>query len=795
MINETAKSTVLIDGKQAEDELKNLTAESKKYREEMKRCQMANDKAGFDKAKAQYDNNQKAVKGLRTELFSLEKVMNNLSGASMNQLKAAQKAITAELNKMTRGTKEYIEKSKQVQQVNGQIATVRKEMNGTAGAQSSMWGKLGATVSKFSGYAVAAFGIIKGGSTIIESAQAASDKWEKAISGVKFAWDYLLSSLASGDFKNFITNIRDAASAGREYADILDNLADRNRALSVREMEVKIQVEELKRAYKDQSKSATERAKAAEELIKIEKQLAKDKQINDKIAFEAEVLRLTKKTKLKENELLELVKFYDKNEEIIKQAQKYGTALENVSNTGFKKFWAVLNNPIAAFSTIKHLKLVENASNNFIKNATPEIIKYNSLLQKYNRSSDADLNKLVELWRNTNQASLDYYSETAKAASTLSGLQDDIRKESEEKIKKSVDEKIKLLEEEYNQYKLYTTKQFTNGRIDQEQYNDDIIANEMAFLMAKKTILLESGQEITDINLQLAQKEIEITKQKILEKEKADKEYFDSKLEQLQREEEEIYQKAVDEENFIKDKMESGKQLSEQYGTSLGDAFGALLSNQEDSEQMFAQSMLKIAFDALRGLVKIWVAEIFGKQVASKGVLGIPVATALSGILYGLLGAAESAIGNSMSKKSKSTSQRFAGKYDVIGADDGRHYSADYGGPMQTGIYSKPTLVAEQGPELIVDAKTLRNIQVNFPGVLPAIAAARVQQRAEGNVSRIPASSYSDPEIKALIKQNSTLMALLAKTLKNGISADISYTNLKDKLDKGNAAQDRGSRI
>jgi hypothetical protein len=150
-----------------------------------------------------------------------------------------------------------------------------------------------------------------------------------------------------------------------------------------------------------------------------------------------------------------------------------------------------------------------------------------------------------------------------------------------------------------------------------------------------------------------------------------------------------------------------------------------------------------------------------------------------------------------MSNSGGGAKQRFAGKYDVIGADDGRSYSAGYGGAMRTGIYGTPTLVAERGDELVVDHNTLSNIRVNFPYILPAIRAAMVPQHAAGNVSSmIPNMPQSaDPELKSMLQQNAMVMSALIDRLNKPFNADISYKRVVDKLAKGSAAESRGSKL
>lgn len=135
------------------------------------------------------------------------------------------------------------------------------------------------------------------------------------------------------------------------------------------------------------------------------------------------------------------------------------------------------------------------------------------------------------------------------------------------------------------------------------------------------------------------------------------------------------------------------------------------------------------------------------------------------------------------------------GKYDVIGQDDGRSYSADWGGKAQTGIYAKPTLIGEAGPELVVDADTTKILQMNYPWVLGTINHARVAQYATGNYQDSSKTmttqpiivNHSDPELMATIKA-------LNEHVQKGIIAYISYDHFIQEQDKINRIQKDCSR-
>ena len=121
------------------------------------------------------------------------------------------------------------------------------------------------------------------------------------------------------------------------------------------------------------------------------------------------------------------------------------------------------------------------------------------------------------------------------------------------------------------------------------------------------------------------------------------------------------------------------------------------------------------------------------------------------------------------------------GRYNVIGAQDGQNYNnVPYVGPAKTGLYGK-SLVGEKGTELIVDAPTLRNVQMNYPEIIPLIMASRVPQHYQGSYGAVGQSSvvnnnYSnqDPEMKAILLAVSSTMDKLEKRLDEPINANVS---------------------
>ena len=138
------------------------------------------------------------------------------------------------------------------------------------------------------------------------------------------------------------------------------------------------------------------------------------------------------------------------------------------------------------------------------------------------------------------------------------------------------------------------------------------------------------------------------------------------------------------------------------------------------------------------------------------------------------------------------------GKYPVMGADDGKMYDADYiGSDIKTGIYSKPTLglFSEKDPELVVDGNTTRKLIFNYPQVYKSIvniSRGGVPQYANGKYpssnssfsSDVSSINTSDPEMKALLRENINMMNILAS--KELTISWYGKGGMKEKIDKSN---------
>ena len=166
-------------------------------------------------------------------------------------------------------------------------------------------------------------------------------------------------------------------------------------------------------------------------------------------------------------------------------------------------------------------------------------------------------------------------------------------------------------------------------------------------------------------------------------------------------------------------------------------------------------------------------------------------------------GSSSSSSGSGRRVATGRTAQHAAGRYDVIGAEDGRTYrDVPYIGESPTGIVRRPALISENGAELIVNAEDLGRLRrhVNYPLVVQAIndsrrpspQAAPLPQHAAGNYAPMAGAS---PSSGGRTATSDAILARLADTLeslqRDGINASVALTELERKQQ----LRDRSRRI
>lgn len=258
------------------------------------------------------------------------------------------------------------------------------------------------------------------------------------------------------------------------------------------------------------------------------------------------------------------------------------------------------------------------------------------------------------------------------------------------------------------------------------------------------------------------------------QRKQVEKQLLDYKVKCIQKDQKANEQNSKNKLKTDKQEFEERLRIYQQYGEEFGNALGNIISGQENAMQGFADTMIDIMFDVIAQIINAELvnlgiigtaeaAKATAKEIGSKGFWGIASGAILAGLITAGIATAKSTLKGFIGKRRDSGSsstestpqaeykinQRAAGKYDVIGAEDGRSYhDIPYIGEAPTGIVKRTSLISENGSELIINSEDLSRLQkhINYPVVLQAINDARsgrVPQYAEGNYDSISHSTDS----------------------------------------------------
>jgi len=369
------------------------------------------------------DLNEKKAQLTRTEKLAAKEF--TVASGSMNELRAKTSALRNEANNLNLTTDAGKRKFKELnQQILANTNQIRNYDRGISGS-STLVGEYGRGImNAFSkiGIAVAgAWAIIKAGEKVINSAQGAGDKWKESVSGLKSGLDDMFKSLATGDFSGFLTGIKDAIEAGREYAEVLDDLGDRLRQYAINEVDTRGEILKKKKEMYDFDKTDDERRAIAMEVDTMEKKLSVDKVKNMEIAYNAEKTLIAGHARMKEDELEYYVKNYESLESLLALGEKYNDIIK-------KRQIALISGSGATAEYIESLEKQKNEMGEIGKEA-------GRYVTNISRLNDTELDSFVQKYIAMGEAKNQYDENTMRVDKYINKLEEDIKKEKEKNIK------------------------------------------------------------------------------------------------------------------------------------------------------------------------------------------------------------------------------------------------------------------------------------------------------------------------------------------------------------------------
>lgn len=258
------------------------------------------------------------------------------------------------------------------------------------------------------------WGALRIGKSVIDSAESSSDRFAVTMGKAKSAFEFFQKSLATGDFSNFFKNMKQAIEAGAEYARQLDEIEDRNRALTIAEAEVNIEKQTQLKILRDATKTDEERIAAGNKIIQQENELMR---LRVSIAEQAKNARIDsfKALGITEETVIANLKEYESNKGIISQADEYNERLKLRSQ--LTQIYANTTIPLTEKEkqTFKEL-------NDQISATDKSVIAFADLRSKYTKLSGKELDELTKLYVDLYNAQASADEANQRVNSRLSSL-------------------------------------------------------------------------------------------------------------------------------------------------------------------------------------------------------------------------------------------------------------------------------------------------------------------------------------------------------------------------------------
>lgn len=518
------ESVVTLNASQAEATMNALKSSADELRKKMIEATRLGNTEDAAKYQKQLDLVNKSMSGIKKETKDYSELMKKLNGSSLNELAKAYSGLNKQIKNLVPGTKEFIEKSKQLKQVKARMDEINGSVKGTNKTLDSLKGllpKLGiATI-----FAAAAKAVVKFGKDAVSQTQLVGDQWNQFTHGMRNAYNTFVADLTSGKgWKELIQNMRESYKVGKEVEAMLDEIFERQNSLTLMESEYNVEIEKNKQIMRDQTKSDQERLDAANEAMRLERELADEKKQIAAQEAEARKMELQDRTKMTDAELEAYVAGYNQNRDIIQQAQEYQTELTKLEK-GVKALQMAYNMSEGDNSVMyEQLENARAALKSYKENADQTVVEWAKVDAKYKLSNDEMVKNYVQSLATMNNADAEYYRSTTRIATTASSLKKELSKEHLQASENAYKAEIAGVDQHQKEMEVKAKEAYASGEINEQQYQNRLIAIHETALKSKKAIAERYKKDTVEYQSQLLDLTIKQQEefQRILQQSEAD---------------------------------------------------------------------------------------------------------------------------------------------------------------------------------------------------------------------------------------------------------------------------------
>jgi hypothetical protein len=649
-------------------------------------------------------------------------------------------SMTSELNKMrnewkrmTIGTQEWIDKGKEIQKVKKIVDDNNASLKKTPSFLDQIKGSFG-YVTAAVGSAVAGWKIFKG---VLDSTDTLSDRFNATMGGIKEVINSAAQSLANWSFKDFFKNLRDAVAEGKRYVETQDEIGDSARALTMEETRVAEEILKLKIIQADANKSKAEQIKAGEE-IEIKMAGLADKRVTQETkAFNNEIDHAKFRSKLNKETILGILNQDKAYMDLYETGKKYSELESAINSATTSKAGLVLS---TMFSGVPSKILVTKEAFDKMKETLASM------------GEEGEKAKQIYIgWGNVVEAQRDKIVQADKAVS-------EARKSATEDILRQIN-KTNTARAEEAAKAVGFNKQIIDS---QNQLREENAKHMEKWIEDELGNLAKGEKNANDFKANIRKL---LGVQEDSDSHARDEKWKAAQLARLA----EIKDNNEKEKALNKEKIENYLAVSQQIGEALGQSIAdGTLSAKEASKILIMTALDALGKFAIIAIAKTTVESLASPEsIATMGIAGIAKAIILTALIETAVAAAKGVISKSLD----------TGGFTGSG---GKHEPA---GIVHKGEWVAPAWMLKS-PTVGPSIEALEYIRTNnSPGYATGGGPGMNSAGYEG--ARSAAAIFgTDPELKALIRENIRINKILARDGVNMKFGYIQADNVKKGLDK-----------
>jgi hypothetical protein len=505
------ESVITLNNQDAMQHLDELRAKAEEIRTQMSKTPFHSKE--FNSLQKQLLKITASEKDINEGMKRFQATMNNLNGASINELQSAARKLNSELRKLSPNTKEFTAAANQLKKVRDRMNELNNQSRTAQKTLGGFFTKIG-----WAGMITGAIALIKKfGSDMIAQTQLVGDQWQAFTGGMKDAYGAFVADLSSGKgWNQLVADMKESYANGVKVRQILDEIFERNNSLSIEESEKSIQIEKYKQQMRDVSLTDQERIDAAQKAIDIENKLADKRKAIATDELGAAQSQLQTRTHMTDAELESFITNYNNNADLIHQAQDYDSQVKQLTNTinSLRKAQMFAGNDAYTMGNAargiedaqKKLKDLEETTDQGVKSMAETV-------NKYNLGNDEMVKNFVDSMVKMNNAESSYYSQTTRMNTTLSSLRQEMAREHQAAADKAYKEELKKSDEHFKAMEAQAAQAYAKGEYTETLYNAKIakiqkdgLQDKIAISERYKQSTIEYQTKILDLSVKQAEK-------------------------------------------------------------------------------------------------------------------------------------------------------------------------------------------------------------------------------------------------------------------------------------------------